>query len=272
MPMGYQTLVGDMGSSLSGGQKQLLALAAIMVTEPNVLVADEPTTALDVTVQRQIIELQILRGQMAMREKRGRNHRRTRHAAFFEIHRVVDTPRRAAASVTPGVHHRLHFAFEFIRDQITGGKILAHTVHLHAAVVGITLDIGVGRGVSPFELGYHNVDHSKSRDMFIDAYDCVREGMKADFLTYEGEFYTYKEAPIELHPFQSPPPFWYGSSNTVGATWAGEHGMHFTANGPTAFAGKNIDAYKEALAKWNAAINPDRSGKAALRPRCELAC
>ncbi|TCN58219.1 biotin transport system ATP-binding protein [Rhodococcus sp. SMB37] len=32
---------------LSGGQKQLLALAAIMVTDPQVLVADEPTTLLD---------------------------------------------------------------------------------------------------------------------------------------------------------------------------------------------------------------------------------
>ncbi|MFD4294912.1 energy-coupling factor ABC transporter ATP-binding protein [Rhodococcus sp. NPDC058505] len=32
---------------LSGGQKQLLALAAIMVTEPEVIVADEPTTLLD---------------------------------------------------------------------------------------------------------------------------------------------------------------------------------------------------------------------------------
>ncbi|MEE2031067.1 energy-coupling factor ABC transporter ATP-binding protein [Rhodococcus chondri] len=32
---------------LSGGQKQLLALAAIMVTDPRVLVADEPTTLLD---------------------------------------------------------------------------------------------------------------------------------------------------------------------------------------------------------------------------------
>ena len=45
------------------------------------------------------------------------------------------------------------------------------------------------------------------------------------------------------------PPFWYGSSNTTGAAWSGEHGMHFVANGPTDYAKVNIDAYREALAK-----------------------
>ena len=119
------------------------------------------------------------------------------------------------------------------------------------------LEVGVGRGVSPFELRYHNVDHDKSRDMFIDAYKCIRAGMTTDALTYEGPYYSYKDVPVELHPAQTPwPAFWYGSSNTVGATWAGEHGMHFTANGPTAFAKGNIDAFRTALAKRGGAEQP----------------
>ncbi|MFC4602913.1 energy-coupling factor ABC transporter ATP-binding protein [Rhodococcus kronopolitis] len=41
---------------LSGGQKQLLALAAIMVTEPEVIVADEPTTLLDLRNTRRVAQ------------------------------------------------------------------------------------------------------------------------------------------------------------------------------------------------------------------------
>src|SRR5665647_229935 len=42
---------------LSGGQKQLLALAAVLVAEPQVVVADEPTTLLDARNARRIREL-----------------------------------------------------------------------------------------------------------------------------------------------------------------------------------------------------------------------
>jgi biotin transport system ATP-binding protein len=42
---------------LSSGQKQLLALAAILVTEPTVLVCDEPTTLLDLRHSRQVTHL-----------------------------------------------------------------------------------------------------------------------------------------------------------------------------------------------------------------------
>src|SRR5258705_7286309 len=72
---------------------------------------------------------------------------------------------------------------------------------------------------------------------------------------------------MPLPPLQQPtPPFWYGSSNTTGAAWSGEHGMHFVANGPTAYAKVNIDAYRDALAKRGgpASPKPEFRGGAAI--------
>ena len=119
------------------------------------------------------------------------------------------------------------------------------------------LEVGVGRGVSPFELKYHKVEHDASRDIFIDAFNCISAGLASDSLSYSGPHFSYENVPIALRPLQQPhPAFWYGSSNTIGSTWAGEHGLHFVTLGPMPTAKANIDAFKEALAKRGHAAQP----------------
>jgi alkanesulfonate monooxygenase SsuD/methylene tetrahydromethanopterin reductase-like flavin-dependent oxidoreductase (luciferase family) len=120
------------------------------------------------------------------------------------------------------------------------------------------LDVGVGRGVSPYELEFHNVMHDDSRDIFMEAYRCISTGLVSDdTFSFKGNRYLYNDVPIALRPLQQPhPPFWYASSSEVGSTWAGEHGLHYVTLGATAMAKANITAFKAALAKRGAPAQP----------------
>jgi ABC-type multidrug transport system fused ATPase/permease subunit len=68
LPEGYGTVVGERGVTLSGGQRQRLAIARALVRDAPVVLLDEPTTHLDATSQRLVVEAleRLLEGRTAL--------------------------------------------------------------------------------------------------------------------------------------------------------------------------------------------------------------
>jgi ATP-binding cassette, subfamily B, bacterial len=60
LPAGYDTVVGERGYKLSGGEKQRVAIARVLLKDPRILILDEATSALD-TVSERLIQAALAR-------------------------------------------------------------------------------------------------------------------------------------------------------------------------------------------------------------------
>ena len=96
-------------------------------------------------------------------------------------------------------------------DQMSGGRF----------------ELGVGRGVSPFEVGFFGVNPADGSRQFPEALRLIKQGLTSDELSFSGEFYNFHKVPMVLKPVQRPyPPLWYGVVATEGAYWAAVEKAH----------------------------------------------
>lgn len=125
---------------------------------------------------------------------------------------------------------------------------------------GGRLELGVGRGVSPYEVGYHGFDPARTRPMFQEALEVLVAGMTSARLNYRGEHYRYDDVPMELAPLQRPyPPLWYATSNVDSVSWAASQNMHLVGLGPA-------EAYRAFVEKYRAVWPQHRDDPHRLNP------
>jgi len=131
------------------------------------------------------------------------------------------------------LYHPLRLIDEIcMLDQMSGGRFL----------------YGVGRGISPVEVGFYGVDFAQGAAQFREAFEVIRRGLTEDHVTFHGEFYDFQDIPVAMKPVQRPtPPLWYGVGRPKSLSWAAANGANIVARRPVPVVRQITDAYR---AEW----------------------
>ncbi|MDE0028313.1 MAG: LLM class flavin-dependent oxidoreductase [Deltaproteobacteria bacterium] len=118
-------------------------------------------------------------------------------------------------------------------DQMSGGR----------------LDIGFGRGASPIELAAYGQDPKQAQRVYAEGVDLILQGLTRKTLDFAGEFFTFRDVPMELEPLQRPhPPLWYGVHSTESAERAARRRLNIVSLDPAQPTRTFTDRFREV---WN---------------------
>jgi alkanesulfonate monooxygenase SsuD/methylene tetrahydromethanopterin reductase-like flavin-dependent oxidoreductase (luciferase family) len=133
------------------------------------------------------------------------------------------------------LHHPLRLIEEIcMLDQLSGGR----------------LEIGFGRGSSAIEISFYGQKPADSYAIYSEARELVLRGLTERTLSFQGEFFSFKDIPMELAPLQKPhPPVWYGVHSVEAAERAAHQGLNMVSLDSAADTRKYNDTFRAA---WRA--------------------
>ncbi len=137
------------------------------------------------------------------------------------------------------LYHPLRLAEEIsMLDQLSHGR----------------LQVGVGRGISPIEVGFFGVDVSQSQAIYLESFEVLIKALTGSQVTHHGQYFNFNEVPVVLRPLQQPhPPLWYGVGQIEGVDWCVDNNVNAVVNGSFERVRQITDRFRE---RWAARGKP----------------
>ena len=129
------------------------------------------------------------------------------------------------------LYHPLRLIEEIcMLDQMSGGR----------------LEIGFGRGSSPIELAVYGQNPAEAQRIYAEGLDLILQGLTQKTLDFAGEFFNFKDVPMELEPLQKPhPPLWYGVHSPESAERAARRALNIVSLDPAVPTRSFTDRFRE---------------------------
>lgn len=108
-------------------------------------------------------------------------------------------------------------------------------------------EVGVGRGVSPIELGFFGIDADNSNDIANESLSIIKQGLQNDRLDFSGKYFQYDDVPLSMTPLQEEVPFWAASMSPTGLENAAKNQMHSALLGSCDMVATAVEAYRQSM-------------------------